>query len=401
MTRLGFAMTPRAASSIEAGAAVDIDFITRRALVGRSFVGLASLPLSRSGTAYGFDGGILHGFASGTMRLGAEGLLVEPSATNRVTARKHNPSDLTGLTLAGDVAATLALADDPAALGAAGLGSLCSNGKVYRLDNSAGSAVATATFAGSTGSTAGHALSLWWRGTGSAALRLSGGSATAAALPGAYQRRTLAATPASTGAELVVEAAAGAVVSFILPQLELGGFATSEIAGATTGTATRPVETMLLAAGSAGLVASAGALFWRGRVIDSQPTVFARIVELGSADGQNRVGLVRGTDGKLQIVGFSGGAGQVASNIHSLADPRGLDVTFGITWGGGSARFRVGGDAVQTDATVTSPASVATLSLGTNAAGANPGVAWHRRVVGFNHRLGAAEFDAVLARIAG
>ncbi len=183
----------------------------------------------------------------------ALGLLIEAGATNKCAINNHDPSLLAGLTLNGDPAATLTVVDDSVALATAGLSSVCTTGMVYKLDNSAGSAFATVSISGTTGNTIDHAASVWWRevaGYG-VSLYLSGTYLSPAPITTSYAKKVSVQTPASTGAKSVIYATAGAVVYFILNQLEEGTQSSSEIL--TNGaSATREAD-------SAGLITLSGA----------------------------------------------------------------------------------------------------------------------------------------------
>lgn len=152
-----------------------------------------------------------------------------------------------GWTLGGPGAAgaTLTVVDDRAELVKAGLGELVSDAAVLRLDNRAGTAEAWALSSGSTGSTATHTASVYWRaaGTGTGRLGLSGIAAgTSVAVPtGGFQRAAATFTPVS-GSALMVAAGAGADLYFVLPQLEDGASATSPIRNPGAGSAVRAVE---------------------------------------------------------------------------------------------------------------------------------------------------------------
>lgn len=171
--------------------------------------------------------------------LKSPGWLCEPVKTNKVTCRKANPVDTTGLTKGGDAAAVLSVVDDTAALTAAGLIGVCSLGKVYKLDNSLGVDYAYVSISGPTGNTDAHSISVIGKRTaGTAGARLnSGAGSLAITFSGTIYSRYCAnnITPESTARGLVIQASAGSVVYFILPQLEEGPFCTSPICKASYG----------------------------------------------------------------------------------------------------------------------------------------------------------------------
>lgn len=183
-----------------------------------------------------------------TWQSGVRRLVLENAATNKVTCRKHNPTDTSNLSKGGDAASTLTVVDDVAALTAAGLSQLCTNGKVYRLDNGAGSSVAWVVCSGATGNTNPHMLSVWIRG-GSGILRTgytlpSDGAYNASAI---YRRKTASQAALSSGTlnstdVLRIYADAGQVIYFILPELVEGAFLGSVIPGDTLAAVTRVAD---------------------------------------------------------------------------------------------------------------------------------------------------------------
>jgi hypothetical protein len=138
------------------------------------------------------------------------------------------------LALGGDVASTLSIVDDSANLPTT-LKHLCSSGKIYKVDNSAGATASTATIGGTTGVTTATSISAWIRGgTGSIKIGAVAGQTFAASTPytRVYQENV---TPGNTVDQMVITVDAGQTVYFILPQMEVSAFITSEIvtAGAT------------------------------------------------------------------------------------------------------------------------------------------------------------------------
>lgn len=145
--------------------------------------------------------------------------LLRPSLTNKVTCRKHNPTDTTNITKSGDAASTLTVVDDSAELASAGLDQICTNGNVYKLDNSAGVAVAYAEISGATGNTNTHSVGVYARtdiggGVGLLGVGFSDFSNTSYAY---VKHENL--TPLGVGAYHRVRADVGATVYFILPGL--------------------------------------------------------------------------------------------------------------------------------------------------------------------------------------
>jgi hypothetical protein len=165
------------------------------------------------------------------VQMDAPGFLSEPARTNRCTCRKSNPVDTTNLVKGGDAASVLSVVDDTAALTAAGLIGVCSSGKVYKLDNSAGSAKSWVYSVGSTPDTAAYSYSAYIRG-GTGLLEDSSWYPNTTVVFNAsssYVRVVKENTSGRLGTGLQVTANPGQTIYFILPQLEEGAFCTSPI----------------------------------------------------------------------------------------------------------------------------------------------------------------------------
>lgn len=172
-----------------------------------------------------------------------KGYLNEPARTNKVTCRRHNPTDTSNTLKAGDAAAVSSVVNDAAALATAKLDAICTNGNVYELDNTAGVTSAYMTLSGSVGNLNPHALSVYARvvsGGGVARLEMGGGGGPVSfAGSSQYTRLVSVVTPDTTARSLVILVGAGVKARFILPQMEEGTFATSVIPGDTLATVTR------------------------------------------------------------------------------------------------------------------------------------------------------------------
>lgn len=189
-----------------------------------------------SATYYDKDG-VLRVSPAGGIRMdhdqatkAARGVLIESSRTNKCINHNANPTDLTNVFMFGEPSTTLTLVNDAAALGAAGLGGVCSSGMVFKLDNSLGVSFASAVVSGPQGNDNVHASSAFVRG-GAGALQASSGDGFSpfAASP-TYRRLSTTFSHASDMTlRFAIRADAGQVVYFILNQLEEGDFATSPI----------------------------------------------------------------------------------------------------------------------------------------------------------------------------
>lgn len=159
------------------------------------------------------------------------GLLVEEARTNKATNENANPVTDAAWAIGGDVAATLTVVDDTAALAAAGLNGVCTSGKVYKFDNSAGVGFAFIIQAALTGNTNKHSISVYARTTGTANIEMAGGLGAVNLPVGAAYVRTKSEniTPDSSSGQMAIVALAGAVVYFVLNDMEEGAFCTSVI----------------------------------------------------------------------------------------------------------------------------------------------------------------------------
>lgn len=148
------------------------------------------------------------------------GILVEGSIQNKCTNYNANPDvGLTNLTLSGDVAATMTRVADAAELTNKGLSAQCTDGNAVKLDNSAGVADANITVEGIS-NTNPHSVSIWWRGSGTGRLFIAGVAGTNLTIPATYTRETNTdITPLGTS-KMVIRAEAGAIIYFVLNQLE-------------------------------------------------------------------------------------------------------------------------------------------------------------------------------------
>jgi hypothetical protein len=162
-------------------------------------------------------------FGNNVLRRSDLGILREEARTNKCRNFNANPDGaLTNITQSGDVAAILTEVDDVAALLAGGLLGLCTSGKVFRLDNSAGSSNAFAVMAGNAGNINIHTVSAFVRGAGTGIVDIHVGTGPTASVPltSFYQRISATAAISNSTACLRVRAPAGTVVYFILTQYE-------------------------------------------------------------------------------------------------------------------------------------------------------------------------------------
>ncbi len=246
----------------------------------------------------------------------ALGLLREPQGTNKCTNYNANPTDLTGVTKGGEAAATLTLVDDSAELAAAGLDGICSNGSVYKLDNSAGATAAYAVnTAGQPGNTNAHSMTAYVRGgTGVIGLNLAT-SWTSFTASEAYRRvYSLNKTSAETNRYFYIQADAGQTVYFILNQLEESSFPTSviPIAGAN---ATRAAEIPIISA-DLGLNAEEGTFVVEAQVIG--PAGLTAIYGLQNSTGSEGISVYANATPAILSVVDAGGVSQALINAGNV-----------------------------------------------------------------------------------
>lgn len=184
------------------------------------------------------------------------GFFSRAAITNKCTNYSGNPNGaLLNMSKAGDAAATLTEVDDIAQLQLAGLYGAdrpCTNGKVYKLDNSAGTTLAIARASGSTGNTNQHTSSVYVPGgSGGLGQFISGTERVVFPASSAYVRRTLTFIPADTGRSFNILADPGQIVYFILNQLVEGLQAGPIIvsAGAAAGVGADNLSTAVAAGG--------------------------------------------------------------------------------------------------------------------------------------------------------
>ena len=191
--------------------------------------------------------------------------------------------NLPNLTLSGDTAAILSIVDDTAALTAAGLLALCPSGKVYKLDNSAGAGAATVTIGGITAGTTPISISAYTHATGASFFGIgsSGGSMTPAATA-PYSLSKLENRTATVTAGCYLSNNAGAVVYFILPQLEELPFSTSPMV--TQGASASRAVTICQLPTSGNIDFTPGTLF-----IEAYPLGVGTATRLIHIDGSGRV----------------------------------------------------------------------------------------------------------------
>lgn len=357
----------------------------------------AALTYSRASAAWDFDSsGILRQYESGVPRIvpspvGVMSVLSEPQSTNKCTNYNANPNgSLTNLTKGGDAAATLTEVDDSAALAAAGLSVVCSSGKVFKLDNSAGVAIAYVDAYGATGNTNDHALSAYMRGSGSAYLR-TGFTLTndwgPATLTSSYARIVsrqssgLAGGSKNSADVLRIVAHPGAVAYFILNQLEEQAYSTSPIVVAGS-QVTRVRDELLVPASFA-----AGGAYseWMDFVLQSQATTASALI--GDDASVRNLGITSGLD----LQASNGAVGLATGNTYTL-NARGRAAMAADSSG---RAVVLNGSAVASDANTQTAIAQRRLGFITAGSDSQKGVLYLHGYRLFNTRLSNAALQAL------
>ncbi len=157
------------------------------------------------------------------------GTLMEPASTNKNTNYNANPdAALTGVTkLTGS--GTLSRELQTQKLEESGLSRVCSSGYVFKID-ARGESLTTVAITGATGNTNVHSYyARVYCPQGSGKVQLAGSSEVSFSQNDKFEMVGRASAAASAGAQLEIQAAAGALVYFILNKLEEQPVATSDI----------------------------------------------------------------------------------------------------------------------------------------------------------------------------
>lgn len=175
------------------------------------------------------------------------GILIEPEITNKCSNSNVNPIDTSGITTSGDINGVLSIINDASALATADLDQICTNGNVFKADNTAGTFNFTIYINGTVGNLNPHTLSIYTRSPNSSGrvCRLYVGADTLNInANNTWNRNVLEnQTPNSTGRKMTIIVDPGKEVYFILNQMEEYPIATSIITtsgAATTRKADRP-----------------------------------------------------------------------------------------------------------------------------------------------------------------
>lgn len=304
-----------------------------------------------------------------------EGIVPEPQRTNKITACKHNPTDTTNVSRVGNASAVLSLVNDAAELAAAGLSTVCSNGNVYKLDNTLGGAsTAYMAFAGVTGNTNTHVVSAYVRSTGGAT-RVRNTSLSGSALVdagGPYVRANFTFTPAGGSDVLWVVAGLGTVAYAILPCLEEGAFVTSVIGGDTTSAVTRDLDDITIPLSKLPWSATAGTVIEYAQPPQDTSANGARYWMFDDGTSDNRIHTKSGTAAAKQRSATIMAATAEQLSVTPSNNDTAADYKAALAWEANNAQLVVNGSTRgAADTSVTLPTGLTTLRLGGNAAHAD------------------------------
>ena len=342
----------------------------------RAIGDLISVSNAAPGT-YIDNAGVLRQAAADTPRIdwtnGVPELLLEGAITNKVTCRKHNPTNTSNISITGDAAAILSVVDDTAALISAGLYDICTNGYVYKLDNSAGLTAAVAYPSGTSGNTNSHVYQCYMRG-GTCQLGPSDAARLTVPASPIYIRRAYVGTPGVASSQLAVCADAGQIVYFVLPHFAEASVAGSIIPGSTLAAVTRTTDVCTLSSLAAAVLQGAGAaVAWRGGAVAT--SAYQTLFGVVSGRGLYLSG------GDPAIIGIDSPAAPLAIAATAIA-PTPIGAAFG--WGASGRRGASTGQTVVSSSTLFG-ASTSTFAIGNVSSGLSSGqILRVRQVVGWS-----------------
>lgn len=294
---------------------------------------LPGYSFAQAGSNYEIDAnGQLVPFAANQPRiLPGIGYRAYGALTNKCTNYNANPTDLTGVAKSGDAAATLTVVDDSAALAAAGLAGICTSGKVYKLDNSAGSITSTASFSGQTANTNAHSATIFVRGGTGVVFNNFGDSPGASAFGASatYVRRSYSMTPGGTNRQMTIRADIGQVVYFILNQLTETTIAASSLPIIpTTGSA----ATVAAADMREALALPTVPFLIHGSVVVSAANNNRRVFQWDDGTGSNRILVQLDINNRFSFVHTLSGASQTAITESGTFGDR--NTNWALRWDG-------------------------------------------------------------------
>lgn len=278
------------------------------------------------------------------------GLLMEESRSNKNTNYNVNPSATTNLATSGDAAGVLSVVSDTSALATANLDALCTNGNVFKADNSGGSTNFVVTLGGTVGNTNPHSYSIFARATGgTATFQLLGGSKSATISGSSYTQYVVENdTPDITSRQLRLVVGAGRVCYFILNGLQEGKFYTTPIViqgASATRAADKLVDTSITTRNF--YSAAQGAVVADFVLKDNTNQSQQHFLMLAEGTGLTNCmsAFMWGTRSKWLTRTYVDSSSQSSSDLGSV-DKAGVRFPFGITWRNGAEVTVMGGAGV-------------------------------------------------------
>lgn len=314
--------------------------------------------------------GVYQSFATNTLaRITAVGAYIGRQVTNKSVNYNANPASTAGVTKYG-TGSVLSIVDDQAALAAAGLQNIATSGKVYKLDNSAGTSEGGVMFSGSAGNVNKHTASVYMRTVGgTACVAIDSSIASAFDTYAAYSRVAVTGTPVDTGRGAQIKVAAGGVAYFILNQLEENTFTTPPIAtaGAAATRYASDVQAASMGWFNAAGLASGGAALIVPNYASVGHGVSRTLFELSDGTANNLVRAHVDASDKPALLIVAGGVTQIDTAL-SVAVALGRNpLAFAWSAGGGYVVDRAGN--VASFGAITLPGGLSVLRLGSSVAG--------------------------------
>lgn len=304
-----------------------------------------------------------------------KGLLIEEARTNALSGVDCvNPTGVTGWTTFGDPAGSLSVVSDDAALAAAGLSGLCSTGKVFKIDNSAGTSPFYARIDNSITLGANTwSFTAYVRGSGSFSFDVNAGTwtpgGTSPALTSSYQRLVSIGSSSVSSNQYRVSVTGGSVVYFILMQAEQGAFPTSVIPN--TGIAvTRNADVVQMTGTNFSSWYNQSEGTFVAQAITQRPTTAGnppRVFTAHDGSENNRVTIDFVSTNVRGIVTVT----NINQFLATIAYTPNTTTKFGLAYRLNSFAFARNGDAPATSASGTVPSALTALQIGATSASAN------------------------------
>jgi hypothetical protein len=329
-----------------------------------------------------------------------KGLLIEEARTNSLTGvNLVNPTSTAQWITFGDAAGVFSVVDDTTALTSAGLFGLCSSGKVFKIDNSAGTTSFYARFNSTiTIGSATWTYSGYVRGSGAITFQNNSGTwsgTTSPAVSNVYQRLTSTGVGAVSPTNFRIEASAGSVLYFILLQAEEGAFVTSAIPN-TGSSVTRNADAVSMTGTnfSDWYNATEGTLQVIGSMNTASTSIFQTFAMIGDANNSLQI-FNNLSASRFRGDIYSGGSIQKAFTYTAAGAPA-SGTTYNIIVGLKANDFAmaINGNTVATANSGLMPVSPSALYIGSVNIGIQQIGGYIRKLAYYNQKLTNAEIQA-------